>query len=39
MDTRNVYWDPALMQSDGHQPSILAIGDFWFWYPFLGGPL
>lgn len=39
MQFQNVYWDPTLMQTDGRQPSILAIGDSWFWYPFPGGSL
>ncbi|WP_288379022.1 SGNH/GDSL hydrolase family protein [uncultured Massilia sp.] len=34
-----VYWDLARMQADSVQPSILAIGDSWFWYPFPGGSL
>jgi hypothetical protein len=39
MHFQNVYWDVGLMKNDGHQPSILAIGDSWFWYPFPGGSL
>ena len=39
MQYANVYWDATLMQSDGNYPSILAIGDSWFWYPFPGGSL
>jgi hypothetical protein len=39
MHFQNVYWDWDLMQQDGHYPSILAIGDSWFWYPFPGGSL
>jgi len=35
----NFYWDEQLMISDGVTPTILAIGDSWFWYPFLGGSL
>ncbi len=27
------------MKNDGKLPSILAIGDSWFWYPFPGGSL
>lgn len=27
------------MQDEGIMPSILAIGDSWFWYPFPGGSL
>lgn len=34
-----VYWDQTRMQMDGVYPSILAIGDSWFWYPFPGGSL
>ncbi|WP_205701155.1 MULTISPECIES: SGNH/GDSL hydrolase family protein [unclassified Janthinobacterium] len=39
MHNKNVYWDEAMMQNDFHQPSILAIGDSWFWYPLPGGSL
>lgn len=39
MQFGNVYWDAALMRSDDRFPSILAIGDSWFWYPFPGGSL
>lgn len=35
----NVYWDAAWRQESGRFPSILAIGDSWFWYPFPGGSL
>ena len=35
----NYYWDENLMKNDGKLPSILAIGDSWFWYPFPGGSL
>src|SRR5687768_15089808 len=38
MKIGNVYWDEREMQDDVVQPSILAIGDSWFWYPF-GGSL
>ena len=31
-----VYWDKTQMKYDGATPSILAIGDSWFWYPFVG---
>ena len=37
MDTH--YWDEAKMRNDAVSPSILAIGDSWFWYPFPGGSL
>jgi lysophospholipase L1-like esterase len=39
MHFRNVYWDAVLMRTDDRYPSILAIGDSWFWYPFPGGSL
>ncbi|MFV0663905.1 SGNH/GDSL hydrolase family protein [Denitromonas sp.] len=39
MNDENVYWDWRAMQRDGLYPSILAIGDSWFWYPFPGGSL
>jgi lysophospholipase L1-like esterase len=39
MQYKNVYWDVSLMNNDGKLPSILAIGDSWFWYPFPGGSL
>jgi lysophospholipase L1-like esterase len=39
MTTGNVYWDSGLMQMDGVFPSILAIGDSWFWYALPGGSL
>ncbi len=32
----SVYWDKTQMQNEGAVPSILAIGDSWFWYPFIG---
>jgi hypothetical protein len=35
----NVYWNDFEMSQDGRFPSILAIGDSWFWYPFPGGSL
>lgn len=35
----NVYWDERRMTDDNVFPSILAIGDSWFWYPFPGGSL
>jgi len=35
----NIYWHEPLMRSDGAVPSILAIGDSWFWYPLPGGSL
>jgi len=34
-----VYWDEGQMRVDGAIPSVLAIGDSWFWYPFPGGSL
>ena len=39
MQQGNVYWDWSAMERDGVMPSILAIGDSWFWYPFPGGSL
>lgn len=39
MKFENVYWDWRIMQRDQRYPSILAIGDSWFWYPFPGGSL
>lgn len=39
MALRNVFWDAREMQDEGIMPSILAIGDSWFWYPFPGGSL
>ena len=39
MSQGNVYWDWNAMQRDGVMPSILAIGDSWFWYLFPGGSL
>ncbi len=35
----NLYWHEPLMRSEGAVPSILAIGDSWFWYPLPGGSL
>lgn len=36
----SVFWDESAMKSSGFiAPSILAIGDSWFWYPFPGGSL
>lgn len=35
----NVYWDEGAMQTAGVIPSIVGIGDSWFWYPFPGGSL
>lgn len=39
MNAGNVYWDSSAMEIDGVFPSILAIGDSWFWYPLPGGSL
>lgn len=39
MALSNVYWDWTALQRDDAVPSILAIGDSWFWYPFPGGSL
>ena len=36
----NYFWDEtAMLASDHPNPTILAIGDSWFWYPFVGGSL
>ncbi|OEZ50324.1 hypothetical protein JAB1_14390 [Janthinobacterium sp. MP5059B] len=35
----NVFWSDSAMMMEGRYPSILAIGDSWFWYPFPGGSL
>jgi len=36
----NYFWDENLMRESAFpNPTILAIGDSWFWYPFLGGSL
>ncbi len=35
----NLYWHEAQMMADGAVPSLLAIGDSWFWYPLPGGSL
>lgn len=42
MQYKNVFWTESAFITEGqvHQPpSILAIGDSWFWYPFPGGSL
>lgn len=39
MNTGNVYCESAEMGIDGAFPSILPIGDSWFWYPLPGGSL
>lgn len=39
MNLGNVFWDWGSMQTAGVFPSILAIGDSWFWYPMPGGSL
>jgi len=39
MAGKNVYWDKFRMRNDDVYPSILAIGDSWFWYPLPGGSL
>jgi hypothetical protein len=33
------FWDAREMLDEGLMPSILAIGDSWFWHPFPGGSL
>jgi hypothetical protein len=35
----SMYWDELAMRDAGAMPSILAVGDSWFWYPFPGGSL
>ena len=35
----NIYWYEPQMVLDGVVPSILGIGDSWFWYPLPGGSL
>lgn len=36
----NYFWDEAAMLASATpNPTILAIGDSWFWYPFPGGSL
>ncbi|MBN8477570.1 MAG: SGNH/GDSL hydrolase family protein [Burkholderiales bacterium] len=35
----NVYWDENKLRSEGAIPSILGIGDSWFWYLLPGGSL
>ncbi len=36
----NFFWDEAAMLASATpNPTILAIGDSWFWYPFPGGSL
>ena len=38
--SRNYFWDEREMRESEHpSPTILAIGDSWFWYPFPGGSL
>jgi hypothetical protein len=39
MNRGNIYWDSRVMEADGVFPSILAVGDSWFWYPLPGGSL
>ncbi len=35
----NFYWNEDKMKIDGVTPTMLAIGDSWFWYLFKGGNL
>ncbi len=35
----SVYWHEPTMRNDGAMPSVLAVGDSWFWYPLPGGSL
>lgn len=39
MQYRNVYWSKNALEQDQRTPTVLAIGDSWFWYPFPGGSL
>lgn len=39
MKLDNVYWSWDASTADGGNPSILAIGDSWFWFPLPGGSL
>lgn len=39
MRYRNVTWSPATPPRGVSEPSVLAVGDSWFWYPFPGGSL
>ena len=36
---RNIYWHEPDLVADGVVPTILAIGDSWFWPPLPGGSL
>jgi len=36
---QDIYWHEPSMLNDGVVPSIVAIGDSWFWYPLPGGSL
>lgn len=35
----NYYWDQEIMMNDMATPTMMAIGDSWFWYLFKGGNL
>lgn len=35
----SIYWNEEVMKNDHKMPTILAVGDSWFWYPFPGGSL
>lgn len=35
----NFFWNETQMAAADANPSILAFGDSWFWYPFFGGSL
>ena len=35
----SIYWSEEELRRDNRMPTILAIGDSWFWYPFPGGSL
>ena len=39
MEYDNVYWDEDALRDNRKSPTILAIGDSWFWYFLVGGSL
>jgi hypothetical protein len=39
MTAVNYFWDESTMLEVAGSPTILAVGDSWFWYPFPGGSL
>jgi hypothetical protein len=36
---KNLFWNEAEMKEVPTSPSVLALGDSWFWYPFPGANL